>query len=149
VVTMLAEIFMVRAETVARASQETTPVSISPFIPFDRSLAIRPAHSVRSWMPPRISRSCRDERECKMVPIRTCRPRSPPTNTARTQPGMANAFKPARSTRHRAMARMARWFMAYRPQYREGCDARKPAPIAPKTFEASRGELEFLVRRGR
>jgi hypothetical protein len=38
---MLAEIFMVRAETVARASQETTPVSISPFIPFDRSVQLK------------------------------------------------------------------------------------------------------------
>ena len=38
---MLAEIFMVRAETVARASQETTPVSISPFIPFDRSVQFK------------------------------------------------------------------------------------------------------------
>jgi hypothetical protein len=38
---MLAEIFMVRAETVARASQETMPVSSSPFIPFDRSVQLR------------------------------------------------------------------------------------------------------------
>jgi hypothetical protein len=34
---MLAEIFIVRAESLARASPETIPVSGSPFIPFDRS----------------------------------------------------------------------------------------------------------------
>jgi hypothetical protein len=38
---MLAEIFIVRAETLARASQETIPVSRSPFIPFDRSAQLR------------------------------------------------------------------------------------------------------------
>jgi hypothetical protein len=38
---MLAEIFVVRAETLARASQETIPVSRSPFIPFDRSVQLK------------------------------------------------------------------------------------------------------------
>ena len=38
---MLAEIFIVRAETLARASQETIPVSRSPFIPFDRSVQLK------------------------------------------------------------------------------------------------------------
>jgi hypothetical protein len=35
---MLAEIFIVRAETLARASQETIPVSGSLFVPFDLSV---------------------------------------------------------------------------------------------------------------
>jgi hypothetical protein len=38
---MLAEIFIVRAQSLARASQETIPVSISPFIPFDRSVQLK------------------------------------------------------------------------------------------------------------
>jgi hypothetical protein len=38
---MLAEIFMVRAETVARASQETFPASSSPFIPFNRPVQLK------------------------------------------------------------------------------------------------------------
>jgi hypothetical protein len=41
VVTMLAEMFIARAETLARASQETIPVSRSPFIPFDRSAQLK------------------------------------------------------------------------------------------------------------
>ena len=45
---MLAEIFMVRAETVARASQEATPVSGSPFTPFDRSVQLKFKDSVTS-----------------------------------------------------------------------------------------------------
>ena len=40
-VTVLAEIFMVRAESLARASQETIPVSRSPFIPFDCSVQLK------------------------------------------------------------------------------------------------------------
>ena len=40
-VTMLAEIFMVHAESLARASQETIPVSRSPFIPFDCSVQLK------------------------------------------------------------------------------------------------------------
>ena len=38
---MLAEIFMVHAETLARACQETIPVSRSPFVPFDRSVQLK------------------------------------------------------------------------------------------------------------
>jgi hypothetical protein len=38
---MLAEIFIVHAETLARASQEMIPVSRSPLIPFDRSVQFR------------------------------------------------------------------------------------------------------------
>ena len=38
---MLAEIFIVRAESLARASQETIPVSRSPFIPFDCSVQLK------------------------------------------------------------------------------------------------------------
>jgi hypothetical protein len=38
---MLAEIFIVHAETLARARQETIPVSRSPFIPFDRSVQLK------------------------------------------------------------------------------------------------------------
>lgn len=38
---MLAEIYMVRAEALARTSQEAIPVSRSPFISFDRSIQFR------------------------------------------------------------------------------------------------------------
>jgi hypothetical protein len=38
---MLAEIFMVHVETLARACQETIPVSRSPFVPFDRSVQLK------------------------------------------------------------------------------------------------------------
>jgi hypothetical protein len=38
---MLAEIFIVHAETLARARQETIPVSRSPFVPFDRSVQLK------------------------------------------------------------------------------------------------------------
>jgi hypothetical protein len=38
---MLAEIFIVRAETLARASGEKPPVSSSQFIPFDRSVQLK------------------------------------------------------------------------------------------------------------
>jgi hypothetical protein len=38
---MLAEIFIVHAETLARACQETIPVSRSPFVPFDRSVQLK------------------------------------------------------------------------------------------------------------
>ena len=74
---MLAEIFIVRAETLARASQETIPVSRSPFIPFDRSAQLRFKGSNTSSSrceivdTPRISRAVGGELECEIVSIGT------------------------------------------------------------------------------